>query len=79
MGLLLARSGTSDVVDAHLVILAVRLGDSILTGDEADLMTIADFALAQSTDHPTLAVNNRDAALTLVSAEVRFATPNAVG
>jgi predicted nucleic acid-binding protein len=42
VGLLLARSGTSDVVDAHLVVLAVRLGDSILTGDDADLKTIAD-------------------------------------
>ena len=42
VGLLLARSGTSDVVDAHLVVLAVRLRDSILTGDEADLTAIAD-------------------------------------
>jgi predicted nucleic acid-binding protein len=42
VGLLLARSRTSDVVDAHLVVLAIRLGDSILTGDEADLNAIAD-------------------------------------
>jgi predicted nucleic acid-binding protein len=42
VGLLLERSGRSDVVDAHLVVLAVRLRDSILTGDEADLTTIAD-------------------------------------
>ena len=42
VGLLLARSGTSDVVDAHLVVLAIRLRDSILTGDDADLTTIAD-------------------------------------
>ena len=42
VGLLLARSGTADVVDAHLVVLAVRLKDSILTGDEADLTTLAD-------------------------------------
>jgi predicted nucleic acid-binding protein len=42
VGLLLARSGTVDVVDAHLVVLAVRLRDSILTGDEADLNTLAD-------------------------------------
>jgi hypothetical protein len=41
VGLLLARSGTSDVVGAHLVVLAVRLRDSILTGDKADLTTIA--------------------------------------
>ena len=42
VGLLLARSGTADVVDAHLVVLAVRLRDSILTGDEADLNKLAD-------------------------------------
>ncbi len=42
VGLLLARSGTADVVDAHLVVLAVRLRDSILTGDEGDLNTLAD-------------------------------------
>lgn len=42
VGLLLARSGTADVVDAHLVVLAVRLRDSILTGDDADLNTLAD-------------------------------------
>ena len=42
VGLLLARSGTADVVDAHLVVLAVRLRDSILTGDDADLNTPAD-------------------------------------
>lgn len=41
VGLLLARSGTADVVDAHLVVLAVRLRDSILTGDDADLNTLA--------------------------------------
>ena len=42
VGLLLARSGTSDVVDAHLVVLAIRLRDSILTHDDADLTTIDD-------------------------------------
>ena len=42
VGLLLARSGTADVVDAHLVVLAVRLRDSILTGDQVDLNTLAD-------------------------------------
>ncbi len=51
VGVLLARSGTSDVVDAHLVVLAVRLRDSILTGDEADLMTIAD---SLSSNRPTI-------------------------
>jgi predicted nucleic acid-binding protein len=51
VGLLLARSGTSDVVDAHLVVLAMRLRDSILTGDEADLVTIAD---SLSSNRPTI-------------------------
>jgi predicted nucleic acid-binding protein len=42
VGLLLARSGKSDVVDAHLVVLAVRLKDSVLTGDDADLNVLAN-------------------------------------
>lgn len=42
VGRLLARSGTSDVVDAHLVVLAVRLDDDILTADPTDLKTISD-------------------------------------
>jgi predicted nucleic acid-binding protein len=42
VGLLLARAGTSDVVDAHLVVLAVGLRDAILTGDETDLNILAD-------------------------------------
>jgi len=40
IGQLLARSGTSDVVDAHLAITAVRLGHDILTGDPEDLATL---------------------------------------
>ena len=40
VGELLARSRTSDVVAAHLVVVAVRLGDSILTGDTDDLSTL---------------------------------------
>lgn len=36
-GRLLALSGSSDVVDGHLVLLAVRLGEDILTGDADDL------------------------------------------
>ena len=41
VGALLARSRTSDVVDAHLVVLAVQLSQSILTGDPDDLNTLA--------------------------------------
>lgn len=41
IGGMLKRSGTSDIVDAHLVALAVRLRDSILTADAADFRSLA--------------------------------------
>ena len=41
VGRLLARSRTSDVVDAHLVVLAVRLKEDVLTGDADDLAAIS--------------------------------------
>ena len=41
VGNLLARSGTSDVVDAHLVVVAVRRSEPILTGDMHDLESLA--------------------------------------
>lgn len=37
VGVILARSGTADVVDAHLVSVAIRLGEDILTRDVGDL------------------------------------------
>ena len=37
VGAILSRSGTTDVVDAHLVSVAIRLAEPILTGDVADL------------------------------------------
>jgi hypothetical protein len=40
VGNLLARSGTSDVVDAHLVVVAVRRSEPILTGDMHDLESL---------------------------------------
>ena len=40
IGLLLAQSMISDVVDAHLVVCAVRLGHDILTGDPGDIATL---------------------------------------
>lgn len=40
VGRLLAQTNTSDVVDAHLVIMALRLGSDILTGDPQDLTTL---------------------------------------
>jgi hypothetical protein len=41
IGRLLAQTATADVVDAHLVICAVRLDRDILTGDPDDLTTLA--------------------------------------
>lgn len=40
VGSLLVRSGTSDVVDAHLVVLAVAYDEAILTGDVEDLVVL---------------------------------------
>lgn len=40
IGRLLAQTDTSDVVDAHLVIMALRLGHDILTGDPDDLRAL---------------------------------------
>lgn len=37
VGRRLAQSGTADVVDAHLVVVAEQLGTFILTGDPADM------------------------------------------
>lgn len=42
VGAILAQSGTADVVDAHLVALAVELSEPILTGDVNDLDTVVD-------------------------------------
>ncbi len=53
LGKLLARSETRDVVDAHLVMVAARLDDSILTGDPDDLGRIAEaMGAAAPTVHP---------------------------
>lgn len=41
LGHLLGLTRTSDLVDAHLVLVAVRLHDTILTGDTDDLTRIA--------------------------------------
>lgn len=37
VGSLLAKTGTADVVDAHLVLLAARTGSTVLTSDTSDL------------------------------------------
>jgi hypothetical protein len=41
VGLLLARTATADVVDAHVVICARRAGQVLVTSDAADLRRIA--------------------------------------
>ena len=41
VGLLLARTGTPDVVDAHVVICARRAGQAVVTSDARDLRRIA--------------------------------------
>lgn len=40
VGALLARCGSSDVVDAHLVVAAVRRSEPILSGDVGDLESL---------------------------------------
>ncbi len=40
VGSLLTGSTSPDVVDAHMVVLAIKLGDNILTGDPDDLNNI---------------------------------------
>lgn len=41
VGRLLEQTATSDVVDAHVVLTAVRFGGDIVTGDPADLTALA--------------------------------------
>ena len=43
VGRLLAQTDTTDVVDAHLVLCAVRLGHDILTGDPDDIAALSAF------------------------------------
>lgn len=41
VGLLLARTATTDIVDAHVVICAKRAGQAVVTSDAGDLRGIA--------------------------------------
>jgi predicted nucleic acid-binding protein len=41
VGLLLARTGTADIVDAHVAICAQRAGQAVITSDADDLRRIA--------------------------------------
>ena len=40
-GLLLARTATADIVDAHVAVCARRAGQAVITSDPADLRRIA--------------------------------------
>ncbi|MCY4135810.1 MAG: twitching motility protein PilT [bacterium] len=40
VGKILSNSGTADVVDAHLVVLAVQIGDGIITSDAHDFAVL---------------------------------------
>lgn len=41
VGRLLAHTGTTDIVDAHVAICAQRVGQAVITSDPADLRRIA--------------------------------------
>ncbi len=41
VGLLLARTATADIVDAHVVVCAQRAGQAVITSDAGDLSRIA--------------------------------------
>ena len=41
IGLLLARTGTADIADAHVVLCAQRAGQAVVTSDPADLHKLA--------------------------------------
>ena len=41
VGLLLARTGTADIIDAHVVVCAHRAGQAVVTSDVDDLSRIA--------------------------------------
>lgn len=41
VGLMLARTGTADIVDAHVVVCAQRAGQAVVTSDRDDLSRLA--------------------------------------
>jgi predicted nucleic acid-binding protein len=41
VGVLLAKSGTTDVVDAHVAVTAARTGATVITSDPHDLLGLA--------------------------------------
>lgn len=52
VGTLLGDAGASDVVDAHLVRVAERLGVGVLTADVTDLLTLAAHVPGAVPVHP---------------------------
>ena len=40
VGLLLAKTGTADIVDAHVVVCALRAGQPVVTSDPKDLLLL---------------------------------------
>ncbi len=51
VGAILARSGTADIVDAHLVAVAIECEEPILTGDVGDMDIIV---ASLPTDRPSI-------------------------
>jgi hypothetical protein len=43
VGALLARARTSDVVDAHLIVVAAKIAATVLTGDIEDLSVLSNY------------------------------------
>lgn len=46
VGLLLAHTGTADVVDAHVVVCALRAGQDVVTSDPDDIRRLAPQVIA---------------------------------
>ena len=52
VGALLAKSSTSDVVDAHVVLTAARTGAAVITSDVGDLNALASHVRPRITIRP---------------------------
>ena len=52
VGALLAKAGTSDVVDGHVVHVAAKFGKAVLTADVQDLSLLAGHASGDVTINP---------------------------
>ena len=52
VGTLLAKSGTTDVVDAHVAVTAAGIGATVITGDLDDLETLSKYTGPRITIRP---------------------------